>query len=658
MAKRKATQAVYKAQSDEQKLLGQMLDREDNRNGVFRVVKQMITKNRDIVGEGCIKELDGKILTNEVEVKARWMAHFEKLLNEEFRWKKESLSAVNMVSGPAEHITCSEVKLAIQKAQLGKAAGPSGVLAEMLKASGDVGVQWVSDLCNAIIYEGKIPNDWKKSWMVKIYKGDGDALECGSYRGIKLLDQVMKVLERIIANKIRSSVFINNMQFGFRPGKGTTDAIFIVRQVQERFLEKKKDLWMAFVYLEKAFDRVPREVVWWALRCSGVEEWLVTVIVAMYDNVTTTIKTRDGESDGFEVMVGVHQGSVLSPLLFIIVLEALSKEFRVGLPWELFYADDLCLIAETEEELVLKFETWKDGIEAKGLKINMNKTKVMHCKVKNEQAENTGKWPCGVCRKGVGANSIVCTVCKQWVHKRCSGIKGSLKIVGFECRKCILGDYREEAKKEVEIKSGEKIEYVSKFCYLGDTIGSAGGAEEASRARVRSAWAKFRELSPLLTARGASLKIKGKLYSIYVQSVMMYGSETWAMKVDDVQRLERTERMMIRWMCGVTLKDKKSSEDLRKRLGILSVSDRVRQGRLRWFGHVERRDADDWLSACRRLEVSGEKSRGRYRKTWNECVSDDLKKLHLRKEDVQDRVFWRNGIMRNVQPVQARKQGR
>ena len=289
----------------------------------------------------------------------------------------------------------------------------------------------------------------------------------------------------------------------------------------------------------------------------------------------------------------------------------------------------------------------------------MNNTKVKHCKVKNEQAENTGMRPCGVCRKGVRANSIfVQFVSMSSLFKRCRGIQGSLKIVGFECRKCTVGEYREEVRKEVKIISGGKIECVSKFFYLGDTIGSAGGAEEASRARVRSAWAKFRELSPLLTARGASLKIKGKLYSIYVQSVMLYGSETWAMKVDDAYRLERTERMMIRWMCGVTLKDKKSSDDLRKRLGIVSVSDRVRQGRLRWFGHVERKDADDWLSACRKLEVSGERGRGRNRKTWKECVSDDMKKLHLRKEDVQDRVCWRNGVVRNVQPVQARKQGR
>ena len=91
--------------------------------------------------------------------------------------------------------------------------------------------------------------------------------------------------------------------------------------------------------------------------------------------------------------------------------------------------------------------------------------------------------------------------------------------------------------------------------------GHGGGAEEASRARVRCAWGKFRELSPILTSRGASLKVKGKLYSACVQSVMIFGSETWAVKVDDTQRLDRTERMMVRWMCEVTLRDRKSSED-------------------------------------------------------------------------------------------------
>ena len=138
-------------------------------------------------------------------------------------------------------------------------------------------------------------------------------------------------------------------------------------------------------------------------------------------------------------------------------------------------------------------------------------------------------------------------------------------------------------------------------------IGAGGGAEEASRARVRCAWGKFTELSPIQTSRGASLKVKGKLYSACVQSVMTYGSETWAMKVEDTLRLDRPESMMIIWMCGVTLRGGKSSEELRKRLGIVSVSIMVNRGRAK--------DADDLVSACRKMVVSGERCGGRGRET-------------------------------------------
>src|SRR2546425_8047801 len=88
--------------------------------------------------------------------------------------------------------------------------------------------------------------------MVNVYKGKGNALECSSYRGIKLLEHVLKVLERVIEARIRKIVKIDEMQFGISPGKGTTDAIFIVHQVKEKFLGKQKELWIAFVHLEKA----------------------------------------------------------------------------------------------------------------------------------------------------------------------------------------------------------------------------------------------------------------------------------------------------------------------------------------------------------------------------------------------------------------------
>ena len=115
-------------------------------------------------------------------------------------------------------------------------------------------------LINNIVKEGCIPDNWIKSILVPVYNGKGDTLVCGSYIAIKLLDQPMKVLERVMEKRIRCEVSIDNMQFGIIPGKGTTDAIFIMRQVQEKHQAKKK-LYYAFENLEKAFDRVPREVV-------------------------------------------------------------------------------------------------------------------------------------------------------------------------------------------------------------------------------------------------------------------------------------------------------------------------------------------------------------------------------------------------------------
>jgi len=102
-------------------------------------------------------------------------------------------------------------------------------------------------------------------------------------------------------------------------------------------------------------------------------------------------------------------------------MEAISTEFRVALPWELLYADDLAVIAETEEEMIKRLNEWKDNVESKGMRVNMNKTKISRERQKVRQ--KAVRWPCGVCSKGVGSNSLQCTSCQKWVHKKCSGIK-------------------------------------------------------------------------------------------------------------------------------------------------------------------------------------------------------------------------------------------
>jgi retron-type reverse transcriptase len=184
----------------------------------------------------------------------------------------------------------------------------------------------------------------------------------------------MKVLERIVEKCIRAMINIGEMQFGFLPGRGTTDAIFILRQLQEKYIAKNRNIFFAFVDLEKAFDRVPCEVLLWAMRRTGVEEWLVSVVQLMYKDASSKVRVGNEYSEPINVKVWVHQGSVPSPLLFIIVLEALSREFRTRCPWELLYPDDLVIIADNVQELTTRLKAWKDHMETKGLRVNMKKT--------------------------------------------------------------------------------------------------------------------------------------------------------------------------------------------------------------------------------------------------------------------------------------------
>ena len=208
----------------------------------------------------------------------------------------------------------------------------------------------------------------------------------------------------------------------------------------------------------------------------------------------------------------------------------------------------------------------------------------------------------------------------------CMYVRVCIRLFWWESQ-CLEGEnrlFQSVLLKEVVIGPNVELECVPKFCYLGDTLGAGGGVEEAARARVRCAWAKFKELSPILTTQGASYGIKGKIYKARVQSALTYGTETWAMKKANLHSLEMTDRMMVRWMCGVLLGDRKRSVDMYSLLGVQSAAEVVRQGRLRWFGHVEHKSGDDWVSACRNVVVAGVRCTGRGRKTWRECVKDDI----------------------------------
>ena len=349
---------------------------------IHRMAKQMRRQNQDICGEMPVRNNQGELCLDDSERMKAWVEHYKGLLNGEFPWDKGALPDAPPVEGPPPPITDKMVTKALAKMKSGKSAGPSGIIVEMLKAVGSKGIDFLRELIISVVKHGKIPEDWEMSFILNLYKGKGDALNRGNYRGLKLTEHVMKVMERIVDGLIREMMTIDEMQFAFVPGRGTTDAIFIIRQLQEKFLSrylnnKNLTLFFAFVDLEKALDHVPRKVLWWAMRKVGVEEWIVRLVQAMYNNARSWVRVGSEYSEEFEVGVGVHQGSVLSPLLFIIVLEALSRDFRVGVPWELFFADDLVIIVTSLEECVERVKAWKEGLESKGLHVNMTKTKFM-----------------------------------------------------------------------------------------------------------------------------------------------------------------------------------------------------------------------------------------------------------------------------------------
>jgi len=164
-------------------------------------------------------------------------------------------------------------------------------------------------------------------------------------------------------------------------------------------------------------------VIRWALRELGVEEWLVSAVMSMYTGAKPLYEQFMVTVMG-EIKVGMHQGSALSPLLFVIVMEALSREFRVALPWELLYADDL---VETEGDLIKRLNEWKYNMENRGMRINVNKTKVMISGEWQKVMQKAARWPCGVWGRGIGNNSIQFASCQKCIHRKCSGIKGSME---------------------------------------------------------------------------------------------------------------------------------------------------------------------------------------------------------------------------------------
>ena len=182
------------------------------------------------------------------------------------------------------------------------------------------------------------------------------------------MSHTLKIWEKIIDQRLREETEIGEEQFGFMPGRSTTDATFALKMTMEKYREKQKGLHLVFIDLEKEYDRVPRQEVWRCMREKGVPEKYVQLVQDIYQDIKTCVRSSIGNTDDFTVKVGLHQGSALSPYLFDLIIDVLTREVKEELPWSIMFADDIVLCDDKREGVEEKLEEWRKMMEERGLK--------------------------------------------------------------------------------------------------------------------------------------------------------------------------------------------------------------------------------------------------------------------------------------------------
>ncbi|KAK3537905.1 hypothetical protein QTP70_024567 [Hemibagrus guttatus] len=295
--KREVSKAKQKAYDE----LYTRLDTREGEKDLYRLARQRDRDGKDVQQVRVIKDRDGRVLTSEESVQRKW----KELMNEENEREKR-VEGVNSVEQKVDKIRKDEVRKALKRMKSGKAVGPDDIPVEVWKCLGEAAVEFLTSLFNRVLESGRMPEEWRRSVLVPIFKNKGDVQSCSNYRGIKLMSHTMKLWERVMEARLRKVVEICEQQYGFMPRKSTTDAIFALRILMEKYRDGQRELHCVFVDWEKAYDRVPREELWYCMRKSGVAEKYVRVVQDMYERSRTVVRCAVGQTEEFKVEVGLH----------------------------------------------------------------------------------------------------------------------------------------------------------------------------------------------------------------------------------------------------------------------------------------------------------------------------------------------------------------
>ena len=306
--KRAAKRAVDKARRDMEADVYSKLDEDGGKKMIYKMARDRNENSKDVKGGTVIKDINGKLVTEQEVVLKVWESYFKELLNQERNNKDLELPSYVERKVELTDITNTYVQTGMKGMKKERALGIDEVCVEMVIAAGESGISWTKKLLNTWMRQGKVPEKWRTGLIVPIWKRKGDVQDPGEYRGITLLSHIMKLLERILGGTIRKKVEqeLGEEQQGFRKGRGTTDRMFALRQLVEKRLEMQGRMAIGFVDLEKAYDTVPREMVKARVRWVGVSEAETRMVEAIYERTKGRVVVGSGLSEEFPVNIGLR----------------------------------------------------------------------------------------------------------------------------------------------------------------------------------------------------------------------------------------------------------------------------------------------------------------------------------------------------------------
>ncbi len=470
-----------------------------------------------------------------------------------------------------------EVLVALRKLRTNKAPGNSDVSAELLQSGGDALLDVFSDLMTEVWRQERMPEEWRKAVICPIFK-KGDASRVQNYRGIALLEIGYKILTSVILERLKpyTAQIIGSYQCGFSQGRSTSDLIFVLRQIAEKYYEFDRDLHIIFVDFKQAYDSIDREALWKILTELGIPMKYVRLIQECYKDTNCQVRFGGQLSESFNVENGLRQGDPLAPTLFNLALEKVRRELgrmrameMMGTDTLLAFADDVVIVGETADQVI--HDTARFMVEARkvGLIVNDEKTKYMV-----------------ISRRQHWSNTIAV--------------------------------------------DNHTFQRVDSFKYLGSIISSRSEVAKEVNQRMLSASRAQYSMDDLLKSKLISQRNKCHLYLTLIRPILIYGCETWATTLTIEERLRTFERKILRKIFRPVFNgtegrwERRSKEELYQRFAKPDVVQVVKRKRLQWLGHVLRAESSLMKKVFEECP-DGKRPVGRPRTRWKDVVVRNMK---------------------------------